>query len=57
MKGRQCYEGFVEALGQRIQKGQSLLLEIPEDVDNQSRRAVDRPESELLDQPGRSLEQ
>jgi len=51
VKGRQRYEGFVEALGQRLQKGQSLLHEIPEDVDIQSRRAVDRPESEPLGQP------
>jgi hypothetical protein len=51
VKGRQRYEGFVEALGQRLQKGQSLLREIPEDVDSQSRRAVDRPESEPLGQP------
>ena len=51
VKGRQRYEGFVEALGQRLQKGQSLLHEIPEDVDSQSRRAVDRPESEQLGQP------
>src|SRR5215472_15045965 len=50
LKGRQRYEGFVEALGQRLQKGQSLLHEIPEDVDNQSRRAVDTPESEPLGQ-------
>jgi hypothetical protein len=34
LKGRQRYEGFVEALGQRLQKGQSLLHEIPEDVDS-----------------------
>ena len=46
VKGRQRYEGFVEALGQRLQKGQSLLHEIPEDVDSQSRRAVDRQESD-----------
>ena len=52
VKGRQRYEGFVEALGQQLQKGQSLLHEIPEDVDNQSRRVVDRPESEPLGQPG-----
>ena len=50
LKGRQRYEGFVEALGQRLQKGQSLLHEIPEDVDSQSRRPVDRPESEPLGQ-------
>ena len=53
LKGRQRYEGFVEALGRRLQKGQSLLHEIPEDVDNQSRPAADRPESESSDQPGR----
>jgi DNA-binding transcriptional MocR family regulator len=33
-KGRQRYEGFVEALGRRLQKGQSFLNEIPEDIDN-----------------------
>ena len=32
-KGQQRYEGFVEALGRRLQKGQSFLNEIPEDVD------------------------
>jgi hypothetical protein len=32
-KGQQRYEGFVEALGRRLQKGQSLLNEIPDDVD------------------------
>jgi hypothetical protein len=31
-KGQQRYKGFVEALGQRLQKGQSFLNEIPEDV-------------------------
>jgi hypothetical protein len=34
-KGQQRYEGFVEALGRRLQKGQSFLNEIPEDVDNE----------------------
>ncbi|SRR5579871_2586227 len=29
------YEAFVEALGRRLQKGQSFLNEIPEDVDEQ----------------------
>jgi hypothetical protein len=33
-KGQKRYEGFVEALGQRLQKGQSFLKEIPEDVGN-----------------------
>lgn len=32
-KGQQRYEGFVEALGRRLQKGLSVLHEIPEDVD------------------------
>ena len=41
LKGRQRYEGFVEALGQRLQKGQSLLHEIPEDVDNHRPPATD----------------
>jgi hypothetical protein len=53
VKGRERYEGFVEALGRRLQKGQSLLQEIPEDVDNRSPPAADGPESEPLDQPGR----
>ena len=32
VKGRERYEGFIEALGRRLQKGQSLLQEIPEDI-------------------------
>jgi hypothetical protein len=32
-KGQQRYEGFVETLGRRLQKGQSVLNEIPEDVE------------------------
>jgi hypothetical protein len=35
------YEGFVEALGRRLQKGQSFLNEIPEDVDEPSRGTRD----------------
>jgi hypothetical protein len=31
-KGRERYEGFIDALGRRIQKGQSLMDEIPEDI-------------------------
>lgn len=31
-KGRERFEGFVEALGRRLQKGQSFLREIPEDI-------------------------
>ncbi|QOZ72582.1 CopG family transcriptional regulator [Bradyrhizobium arachidis] len=30
-KGRERFEGFVEALGRRLQKGQSFLREIPND--------------------------
>ncbi|MEQ8451137.1 MAG: CopG family transcriptional regulator [Nitratireductor sp.] len=32
IKGRERFEGFVETLGRRLQKGQSFLREIPEDV-------------------------
>ena len=32
-KGRQRYEGFIEALGQRLQKGQSLLDDLPKDFE------------------------
>ena len=48
LKGRQRYEGFVEALGRRLQKGQSLLHEIPEDGNGQSPPEAhdDTPESE-----------
>jgi hypothetical protein len=31
-KGRERYEGFVEALGRRLAKGQSLAQEISQDV-------------------------
>lgn len=32
IKGRERFEGFVEALGRRLQKGQSFLNEIPDDI-------------------------
>ncbi len=32
IKGRERFEGFVETLGKRLQKGQSFLKEIPDDV-------------------------
>ncbi len=35
-KGRERYEGFVEALGRRLQKGQSLFDDIPDDITNSS---------------------
>jgi hypothetical protein len=34
-KGQQRYEGFLEALGRRLQKGESFLNEIPEDVEKE----------------------
>ena len=30
-KGRERFEGFIETLGRRLQKGQSFLREVPED--------------------------
>jgi hypothetical protein len=32
IKGRERFEGFIEAVGRRLQKGQSFLREIPDDV-------------------------
>ena len=32
IKSRERFEGFVEALGRRLEKGQSFLREIPEDI-------------------------
>jgi hypothetical protein len=32
-KGRERYEGFIEVVGRRLQKGHSLLQEISEDLD------------------------
>ena len=31
-QGRERFEGFIETLGKRLQKGQSFLREIPDDV-------------------------
>lgn len=36
IKGRERFEGFVEALGRRLQAGESFLKEIPEDVGGSS---------------------
>jgi len=46
LKGRQRYEGFVEALGRRLQKGQSLLHEIAEDIESHASLDADTPGSE-----------
>jgi hypothetical protein len=43
IKGRERYEGFIEALGRRLQKGQSLLQEIPEDVAGTPAKLSDEP--------------
>lgn len=32
IKGRERYEGFIETLGMRLQKGESFLREIPGDI-------------------------
>jgi hypothetical protein len=40
-KGQQRYEGFVETLGRRLQKGQSVLNEILEDVEEKPQHACD----------------
>lgn len=41
IKGRERFEGFVETLGRRLQKGQSFLREIPEDVNAAPRQDSD----------------
>lgn len=41
IKGRERYEGFVETLGKRLQKGQSFLHEIPDDLPGQPTPAAD----------------
>ena len=32
IKGRERFDGFIDALGRRLQKGQSFLREIPDDI-------------------------
>jgi predicted transcriptional regulator len=45
-KGRERYEGFVEALGRRLAKGQSLAQEISQDiVPSDGRAGANDPES------------
>lgn len=41
IKGRERFEGFIETLGRRLQKGQSFLREIPEDVNAAPRQDSD----------------
>ena len=40
LKGSQRFQEFVEALGRRLQKGQSLLQEIMEDTHTQAQAEV-----------------
>jgi len=42
-KGRERYEGFVEALGRRLAKGQTLAQEVSQDVASKA-GAPDRPD-------------
>jgi hypothetical protein len=42
-KGRERFEGFVEALGRRLAQGRSLLRDIPEDIDLSRGRPSDEP--------------
>jgi hypothetical protein len=42
-KGRERYEGFVEALGRRLAKGQTLAQEVSQDVISKD-RAPDHPD-------------
>jgi len=35
IKGRERFEGFIETLGRRLQKGQNFLREIPDDIANE----------------------
>lgn len=41
-KGRERFDGFVETLGKRLQKGQSFLREIPEDMAGTSQPLQDK---------------
>lgn len=44
IKGRERFEGFVETLGRRLQKGQSFLKEIPDDIAASEPPTHDTPE-------------
>jgi hypothetical protein len=47
MKGRERYENFVETLGRRLAKGQTLLREIPEEVGRSANASAERTEIAL----------
>ena len=44
LKGRERFDGFVETLGRRLQKGQTFLREIPEDIVRQESAQRANPE-------------
>ncbi|WEO65109.1 ribbon-helix-helix protein, CopG family [Rhizobium rhizogenes] len=46
IKGRERFEGFVETLGKRLQKGQNFLREIPDDVAARISEELARPSDE-----------
>ena len=48
-KGRERFEGFVEALGRRLAQGRSLLRDIPDDIDLSRGQPSDEPG---IDAPG-----
>src|SRR3546814_8303503 len=50
IKGRERFDGFIEALGRRLQKGQSFLREIPDDIGGV-------PSIDDDDDPGRKSEE
>jgi hypothetical protein len=52
-KGRERFQSFVEALAQRLERGKSLLREIPEDFNGSfSQRANDGEDGKLSATPG-----
>lgn len=47
IKGRERYEGFIETLGKRLQKGQSFLREVPDDVAGEAPPDATQPPGEV----------
>lgn len=45
-KGRERFEGFVEALGRRLAQGRTLLHDIPRDIDPSRAERANAPEFE-----------
>jgi len=54
-KGQQRFEGFLEALGQRLQKGQSVLNEIPEDIEKKPPHGRENERGEPADRNSDAL--